>query len=105
MKKPILLILSAISICLIGCDKLDNSPMAKLKSEKKYPELANIWKQEHAKDSKLWHEAIDFCNARDGWFGYKYEMPNCRDVMEELTPTKVTNKLNSHPINDTFDFN
>lgn len=92
----ILFFLFALTAFLTGCNK---SPMDKLKSDKKYPELESTWRTECKNKTELWKEAVAYCKTHKG-------KPNCGDVNFiydlDSSSQKVTGILNSHPIDSSF---
>lgn len=95
MRKSVF-VLAIITTVLCGCD---NSPMAKLKSDNKHPELASLWNHECANKSELWQEAVTYCKSHDG-------KPNCADVnftyMLDTSNKNVAGKLDAHPLDSKF---
>lgn len=98
MKK---IIFFCLLVILSGCN---NSPMDKLKSDKKDAELGKIWSAERQKNSELWKQAAAYCNVTGSFLSYN-KKPNCSAVIDEYLESSIraNSKLNAHPINDPFD--
>ncbi len=92
MKKVFSLFLGIFILILSGCSK---SPMDKLASDNRYPDMNNIfWGKEQDNKTQLWQEALAYCNKNP-------EKPNCKSIILVSTISNGSTTLvplNSNPL-------